>query len=298
MKSTLLILIVLVSILNVQAQFKKYPENFGDIFLKGKRKSNPEYSKALMGKNVFSGSLAYSVSKVTYADNEGIVQEYFRNAAIINFNVRPWRDFFIRNSFIIDLNEPVVAPPWLSDYYYQIGYYNWRNKTFSFGYENYQANRWDTFFENFYTNFKRGYFFVSFNYTLSLPENKKKFVPFFWDKTSKLALSPFFRVHPEYTDEYSEFEGYLKPVTGINIRYVIVKNIYVETSLLYYPIEKTKLPWDPDFTYGFGIYNWKAFRMNFSYGNWIANRYPWNQKEIPNYGFMNGEFNINITYSW
>ncbi len=69
-------------------------------------------------------------------------------------------------------------------------------------------------------------------------------------------------------------------------------------KLHYYPIGETKLPWDADFTYGFGISDWRAFKLNFSYGNWIANRFPWNMKELDYHNFMNGEFVLSFTYSW
>ena len=271
------------------SQQKKYPENFGDLF---------NSTNVLLGKNIFKGDIGQSISKVSFSDTTGVLREFYRYAARINFNINPWRDFYVRNTFFIDIDQPDFTPPWLSNYFYQIGYYNWRDKTFSFGYENYQPNRWNGFSEEFYTNFKRGYLFISYNYILEKLEDKGSFNPIFWDNTSKIIFVPIVKIHPEYQNEYNEFGGNFKSVIGMNIRYVIVKNIYFETGLFYYPIETAKLPWDPDFTYGFGIFDWRAFKLNLSYGNWIANRFSWNTKELDNYGFMNGEFNLNFTYSW
>jgi len=250
------------------------------------------------GENIIRGDIGYSFSKVSYLDTTNILYEYFRHSIKLNLNINPWRNFYFRNTFFIDLNDSDIKPPWLSNYYYQIGIYSWRNKTFSYGYENYQANKWEGFFDNFYTNFKRGYFFVSYNYIIQKPKSKSRFRPLFWDETSKISLKPIIKVHPEYQDEFNDFDGYFKPVAGMNIRYVIIKNIYIETGLYYYPIHKTKLPWDPDFTYGFGIFDSRPFKINFSYGNWIANRFPWNTKELDYHNFLNGTFGLNFTYSW
>ena len=43
--------------------------------------------------------------------------------------------------------------------FYSLGVYNWKDNTFSYGYENYQPNRFDGSY-NFLTNMKRGFFFV------------------------------------------------------------------------------------------------------------------------------------------
>ncbi|MGI8893785.1 MAG: hypothetical protein ACR2GN_10050 [Bacteroidia bacterium] len=273
----------------VNAQTKKYPDNFGDIF---------NSNKYFLGKNIFKGDVGYSITKVSNVDSLNILNEYYRNSAKINLNINPWKDLFLRSTFYLDLTKSDISPPWLADYFYQLGYYNWRSKTFSFGYENYQPNRWHDTKKNSLQNLRSGYFFVSYKYIFSKPEERESLKPLFWDKTSGFVISPFVKVHPEYQDENNEFDGYLKPITGVNLRYIIIKNIYAEAGLYYYPLHETKLPWDPDFTYGFGMYDWRAFKINVSYGNWIVNRFPWNEKEIGYYKFLNGEFNIAFTYSW
>jgi len=248
--------------------------------------------------NKLKGDIGYSLSKISFIDTEDVLQEYYRNAVKINLNINFWRDFQFKNTFYIDINKSDIEPVWLSEYFFQIGNYNWRNKTFSYGYENYQPNKWDSFFEDFYTNLKRGYFFGSYKYVITKPKNKESLKPLFWDETSKIDISPIIKIHPEYQDEFNEFAGNIKPIVGVNIRYVIIKNIYVEAGLFYYPVQESKLPWDPDYTYGFGIFDHRKFKINFSYGNWISNRYSWNTTELDYHGFLNGEFVLNFTYSW
>lgn len=240
-----------------------------------------------------SGDLGVSLSKLNFEDDQKVLQEYYRTAAKLNFVIKPFKELQFRTTIFVDLNNPKVSPPWQSDFFYQIGYYNWRNKTFSYGYENYQPNRFEDISDNFFTNLKRGFFFVSYNYVFGNGSNNF----FNFDESSQFVVSPFLRVHPEYPDAMNAFGGYFKPVTGANIRFVIWKNFYLETSLLYYPVKESKLPWDPDFTYGFGLFDWRAFKFNLSYGNWIANRFPWNEKKLEDHEFMNGEFSLSFTYS-
>jgi hypothetical protein len=269
-----------------KAQQKKYPEHFGDIF---------KSDKALLGKTIIKGDVGFATSKISFLDANGDLIEFMRWTSKVNVHINPFKNFYVKNTFYFDLINNADAPLWLSNHFYQIGIYNWRRKTFSYGFENYQPNRFRNAEFDYWTNMKRGFFFVSYNIEFNKEINPKN--PFFIDNTSKVLIVPLFRAQPEYTDINNQALGFFKPIIGTNIRYVILKNIYVETGVFYYPIQITKLPWDPDYTYGFGISNWKAFKVNISYGNWIANRYPWLDKEMK-HGFLNGEFTLNLTYAW
>jgi hypothetical protein len=285
MKIKLLFIFTIISLL-AEAQEKKYPEHFGDIF-----KSN----KLLLGKTIFKGDVGFATSKISFVNNSNELTEFYRFTSKVNFNINPFKDFYIKNTFYFDLIQNPDAPLWLSNHFYAFGFYNWRHKTFSYGYENYQPNRFSNAQFDYWTNMKRGLFFVSYNYEFNKERNPKN--PFFFDKTTKFLIVPKILAQPEFVDANNQTLGYIKPILSTNFRYVFFKNIYVETGLFYYPIQKTKLPWDPDFTYGFGISDWRAFKINLTYGNWIANRYPWANKEMK-HGFMNGEFTLNINYAW
>lgn len=101
----------------------------------------------------------------------------------------------------------------------------------------------------------------------------------------------------EYSDKYGvNTVGNHKFVLGTSVRWSIAKKFYVEGAAYYYPDKQSVLPWDPDFTYGFGYFNWEAFRLNISYGNWIANRFPWNDKTMQ-HGFNNGELKVMFTWA-
>jgi len=246
----------------------------------------------LLGQYKISGSFGSFFNKITYQNADSKYIDYNRYGFNFNINAKFYKEFQLRLSLYADLNNEENKPEWLSNFYYSIGNYNWQNKTFSYGYENYQPNRFDGSYDLF-ENMKRGFFFLNFNYYVLTDNNKLKI-----DGTSQIYISPFIRYQPEYTDRYGiEILGNHKFVIGSSIRYVILRNIYVEGAVYFYPKSESKLPWDPDYTYGFGIFNWKSFKINMAYGNWIANRFPWNEKEMKN-DFSNGEFKIVLSYIW
>jgi len=231
----------------------------------------------LMGKNIIKGDVGMAYSKITFANIEGGFTDYNRITSNVNLTISLYKDLQIRTSFYFDLNDDKTKPHWLSNMFYSIGYYNWRNNTFSYGYENYQPNKFDGTF-NFFDNMKRGFFFTSFNHYLIKDKSALKF-----DESSQIFVTPFVRYSPEYTDRFgTTVLGNNKLTLGTSMRYVIYKNIYIEGAVYYYPQKDTQLPWDPDFTYGFGLFDWRSFKLNISYGNWIANRFPWNDKEMKN----------------
>ncbi len=286
MKKLILIgLLLVVQSSLAQGFFGKGSQTMGDVF---------NSDCCWLGKYKISGSLGTYFSKITYKSNDNTkFIDYNRYGVNYNMNIAFYKDFQVRFSLFGDLNQDETKPKWLSNLYYSIGNFNWRNHTFSYGYENYQPNRFDGTFD-FLDNMKRGFFFVSFNhYALGEYFTKAKL-----DETTQLYTSPFIRYQYEYTDRYGQkVLGNHKFVLGASTRYVIWNNFYIEGAVYFYPDKKSKMPWDPDFTYGFGYFNWRSFKFNFSYGNWIANRFPWNKKEMKN-DFSNGEFKAVFSYIW
>jgi hypothetical protein len=246
----------------------------------------------LLGSYKITGYLGAYYNKITYLDPEEKEIDYDRYGFNFFVSTKFYKEFQLRLSLYADMNQDKTKPKWLSNLYYSLGNYNWRNKTFSYGYENYQPNRFDGTY-NWLDNMKRGFFFVSYNYYL-LSDRSSMML----DETSQIYLSPFVRYQLEYTDRYGEkVLGNNKFTIGMASRYVIWHNIYVEGAVYFYPNQESKVPWDPDFTYGFGYFDWRSFKVNFSYGNWIANRFPWNDKEMKN-DFSNGDIKLTFSYIW
>jgi hypothetical protein len=277
------ILLVSIQISNGQGFFGEGSSTMADIF---------NSNCCLLGQYKILGSVGAFYNKTTYLDNNQNEMNYDRYGLNYNITAKFYKEFQLRLSLFSDLNKDKTKPKWLSNMYYAIGNYNWRKNTFSYGYENYQPNRFDGSY-NFFDNMKRGFFFTSYSiYGLSQKSKLKL------DGTSQIYISPFIRYQFEYTDRFGQkVLGHNKTVLGASARYVVWKNLYVEGAVFYYPVKASKMPWDPDFTYGFGLFNWQSFKLNLSYGNWIANRFPWNNKEMKN-DFTNGEFKVLFSFIW
>ncbi len=283
-KIFILFLILGATISNISAQY----DNFGQMW---------GIENSILGKSKVRGDAGYVFSIISYKPKDDTLYNFQRNAINLNFDINFYKHLHARTSFYIDLSTSPVKPPFLSDLFYQLGWYDWHNKSFSFGYENYQPN--NIFRKegdrktDWAENFRRGMLFASFNYDLLQKNSALKY-----DKTSQIRVVPAIRYFYEYSDKYGIVKGgNHKIVLTTAARWTIIKNIYVEGAVYYYPDKNSKLPWDADFTYGFGMFDWRAFKMNFSYGNWIANRFPWNEKQMTYYGFLNGEFKATFTWA-
>jgi hypothetical protein len=279
MKKQLILFLVLI---NVQVFAQQY-ENFGEMF---------GIDNAIMGQNIIRGEVGFGMSQMWYQPQGKPIIDYTRYTSIVGLDINPYEHFHMRAQFYFDLEKKEEKPPYLSNVYYQIGWYDWRDRTISFGYENYGANRFKSPITDFATSLKRGFVFASFNYDLLEDRAGLKF-----DDDSQIRITPFVRYSLEYPDRFGvEKGGNHKVVLGTSARWTIVKKIYVEGAVYYYPDKTSKLPWDPDFTYGLGYFNWEAFKLNISYGNWIANRFPWNDKEMEHNPF-DGELKVMFTWS-
>ncbi len=276
------IVIIIVLSINVQLYAQRY-ENLGEAF---------RIYNSVMGESVVRGEIGFATSKITYQPALGALINYRRYASVLALDINPSKEFHVRTQLYFDLKKEAIKPPYLSNIYYQIGWYNWRDRTVSFGYENYGANRFSKPILDFATNLKRGFMFASYNIDLLNHRSILKV-----DDNSQIRITPFVRYTYEYSDKYGINKGGNHKITlGSSVRWSIIDKFYIESAIYYYPKKEAKLPWDPDYTYGFGYFNWEAFKLNISYGNWIANRFSATDKEM-NHSFDNGEFKIAFTWA-
>jgi len=251
--------------------------------------------KYLLGKNRITGNISYNTGRVLIDDGHEIHKEY-RSAIGFFTRIRFLEEFSFNTTFYKDFNYNAVAP-WISDYTYSIGRYNWRPNKFNYGYENYVNNKYSDNLKTFSNKFLQGYFFVSYSHFLSEKlTNKIKL-----DSTTSLKFTYFVRYAINYLDENQVVHGSLfdgKPTYGGGLRYTVYRNIYIESALYFYINPEKKQPWDPDYSYGFGYFDWRSFRISLTYGNWVINRFPWNKTAYPSYGFVDGNFRIVGNYIW
>lgn len=249
--------------------------------------------KLWMGKRRFSGSISYNTGRVII-DNGTEKNTEWRHAIAYSIRYRFFEEFCLNITFFNDLNKNASAP-WIGDYSFGIGRFNWKKRKLNFGYENYGNHKYKDDFKTFINKFLEGYLFCSYNLQF---EKLNKLIKI--DRTSSINVVSFVRYSINFRNDREEILGGLlngKPTSGIALRYIVLKNIYVESAVYFY-LPGRKQPWDPDYSYGFGYFDWRAFRLSFSYGNWAINRFPWNNTNYSKYGFLDGNFRVVANWAW
>jgi len=253
------------------------------------------YDKFLLGQDRISGNISYNTGRVV-VNNGYETQKEYRSAIGFFTRIRFFEEFSFNSTFYKDYNPYAVAP-WIADYTYSIGRYNWRPNKFNYGYENYVNNKYTDDPRIFGEKFLQGYYFLSYNQSLSNHLDKKIKL----DSTTSIKFVYFARYAINYLNQSNEIEGGVlngKSTVGVGTRFTIYRNVYVESAVYYYLDRSKQQPWDPDYTYGFGYFDWRAFRLSLTYGNWAVNRFPWDKTYYPKYGFLDGNFRIVANYIW
>jgi hypothetical protein len=263
------------------------------------------YDKYLLGRGRIMGNISYNTGRVLLEGENHAVRSETRQAIAYYTRIRFLEEFSVNSTFYKDYN-PRAAAPWVADYTYAVGRYNWKNHKLNFGYENNIQNQYTDNFRDFGAKFMQGYYFLSLNEFLGDSAAKKIML----DKNSTSVRFIFFaRYAIKYSDENFNIKGGLftgKPTLGAGFHYTIGWNIYIESAAYYY-FNRTlyQQAWDPDYTYGFGYFNYRSFRVSLTYGNWAINRFPWNkpsysiyQTTYHLYGLQDGNFRIALNWMW
>ena len=268
---------------------KKFKEmkDFRDVF---------HYNKMGMGTNRFSGHFSYNWGRVK-VDNGVEKRDEYRQAIGFYARYRFLEEFFVNVNLFKDFN-PKAEARWISNFTYSLGRYNWRNKKINFGYENYVNNKYTDNVRTLGNKFLEGFYFASYN--LFLNDSMTKWIRL--DQSTSLRFTGFVRYAIKYRDENEIVHGGIaagKTILGVSARYTIYKNIYGESALYFYPEASIKKqPWDPDYSYGFGYFDYRSFRLSLTYGNWVINRFSWNKQYYPSYGFLDGNFRLTANWIW
>lgn len=257
--------------------------NFRDVF---------HVNKYLMGKNRISGNLSYNTGRVLISDETSSREEY-RHALGVFTRIRFFEEFSFNTTFYFDFNKRATAR-WISDYSYSLARYNWRPNKFNYGYENYINNKYTDNLKTMGDKFLEGYYFVSYAHNL-LGKTLRL------DSTTNLKFIYFARYAIKYRDEFDVIHGGFssgKPSLGIASRFTIWRNLYVEGAVYYYVNPTQRQPWDPDYSYGFGYFDWRSFRVSITYGNWAINRFNPADQKYAGYGFIDGQFRVIANWIW
>jgi len=184
---------------------------------------------------------------------------------------------------------------WNPDFTYSFGYDDWHPGTFSAVYSNYTGNR---FFPDPASNEKRSAFNQgqwSLGYKFSLPEELKPI--FLVGDDDQLGCSGNVNLTPRYSDLRSRSVKPYKKSLALGCRYTRPSGWYANVTLLAYPDRSQQQPWDPDFTYGFGYFDWRPGTISVQYNNYSGNRLPGHN--VPGDGrFRKGSISMSWSTAW
>ncbi|SNS33687.1 hypothetical protein SAMN06265795_102272 [Noviherbaspirillum humi] len=215
--------------------------------------------------------------------------------AVVNLRYNPlsywFFNFTARRYFLPDRQQP-----WNPDFTYAFGYDDWHPYTLSLIYGNYGGNR-------FSPDYGRGEARTRFNqgtlsYAFKFPMPKLLEPLFLIDEKDQVNCSVGANVTPRYTDlKTLSLKAYKKSL-ALGCRYTTPENWYANITLFYFPNREQQQPWDPDFTYGFGYFDWHPGTISVQYNNYSGNRFPGRETAPGQGGFRNGSISITWSIPW
>ncbi|UTT86960.1 hypothetical protein LZI70_16200 [Vibrio pelagius] len=181
---------------------------------------------------------------------------------------------------------------WNPDFTYVFGYSDWRPYTLSLVYSNYGGNRFNPDPGQNRTEFKQGTWSLGWKFPIKSP-----FVDLFrFTDDGAIGCQIDYNFTPEYfnlaTTEYKNNHQTL----SLGCKYSIWGNWYVNGTAFYYFDKQQQQPWNPDYTYGFGYFDWRPGTITLQYNNYSGNR--WNSSDR---GEGTGRFkdgSITLAYSF
>ncbi len=243
----------------------------------------------------FSGSISYQYPLDSSVINpqgnplggiEGINQNL---SATIKYS--PIDHWFIQLTAVNYLDNG-LQQPWEPDFTYVFGYSDWRPYTFSLVYANFSGNRWSSSTMQKTTNFKHGSWTLGWKFPVA--KKLHHWFSLFEDAAMNCQLNY------SYTAEYFDLikSDYLanQQSAQLGCKYTITGNWYVNFNLFYYPKSQQKQPWNPDFTYGLGYFDWRPGTFSLQYNNYSGNRFPGNFGSPTTGRFKDGT--LMIAWSW
>lgn len=245
--------------------------------------------------SLFSGSLFASFVKTPYWDIQKQQLETGINPSIslsANLNAGKAYHFTFMGFYYLDQKTSKLMP-WLPDYALMITRDKYMPGTFFWGYSNFGSNKFSNSLETQLDVLASGSFYGG--YRFGIPDKLMRLIKI--DSTSDFITY----LQLNYTCRYFNRQGLLtggafngKPILVHAVNYILLKGIYVNFSVFYHLRADIRMPWEPDFAYGFGLANGKPWRVSFSYTNG-NNKFPWREEKIQS-GFTYGTFTLGFNY--
>jgi hypothetical protein len=207
----------------------------------------------------------------------------------------PLTSWFISATFLKYIKGN-LQKPWNPDFTYVFGYDDWHPYTFSAQYANYGGNRLspNRAKGEKYTTFDAGSWNVSFKFPLPAMLNDT----FLIDSDDAIGCVVGATYTPRYSDAASNRVRDGKRTMALGCKYAFANNWYFNFNVPWYLVKQQKQPWDPEFTYGFGYFDWHPGAWSVQYNNYSGNRFPWSAKSPQTGRFKDGSISISISFNW
>ena len=262
------------------------------------KKHDSEWRNLLSGLSV-SASLSVPLKDTAVQDTDGGVGQGDRGSrslkAVLGLKYKIVGYWFASIAFFEYFDEDLQAP-WDPDFVYTFGYNDWHPYTFSLVYSNYGGNRLnpDRSRGEKVTRFNQGAWTLGWKFPA--PDFLQSLVAI--TEKSRLGCNISASVIPEYFDLKSLENRKWKKKLGLGCKYTISGPWYINATAFYYPDSEQQQPWDPDFTYGFGYFDWRPGTITIQYNNYSGNRFPGRERGRNTGRFIDGGLSISWSYSF
>ncbi|MGF1730032.1 hypothetical protein [Photobacterium kasasachensis] len=184
--------------------------------------------------------------------------------------------------------------PWNPDFTYVFGYSDWRPYTLSLIYANYGGNRFQATDEQPVTHFNQGTWSLGWKFPITAPFDD--WLTFTDD--GAIGCQVDYNYTPEYFDLTSTSYKKSHNTISLGCKYAIVGNWYVNATAFYYLDSQQKQPWNPDYTYGFGYFDWRPGTITIQYNNYSGNRWNSSDRGEDTGRFKDGSISIAYSFSF
>jgi len=179
--------------------------------------------------------------------------------------------------------------PWNPDFFYAFGYEDFRPGTWSVVYANYTGTRFGG-----PVNFREGVVQIAYRFALPQPMQRAFLFGDGDDATCRTGAE----VTPSYVDLASLSTKHNRTALTLGCRYTRPEGWFAEVNVYAYPRHGQQQPWDPDFTYAFGLWDWRPGTLSLQYGNYSGNRFPGRARSAGEGSLRSGSTMLSWRLDW
>lgn len=253
------------------------------------RRHDSEARELLAGLTVTPGLYVPLSARAAGNEDNGVVAPT-SPALRLHFQYRPLGHWFasVTLNKYLDKSE---RKPWDPDFTYSFGYDDWHPYTFSLVYSNYANNRFNPVEGDPVTRFSYGA--ISAGYKAPMPKVLAR--QLLIDPSLSIDCRANLNVTPRFVRNDGT-SGRWKRSASLGCRYPFTRRLYLDFTA--YAWDHGQQPWDPDFTYGFGFFDYRSDRVSIQYANYSGNRYPWRRAGKDTGRFRNGGLMISWSHEF